>query len=101
MTLAQHTYNQLLETGEQLVHAARHSDWQAVSALEALIKQRWFHLRIHESQHDLTKEERQKKHAALLALLRYDAQVRALAEPGWNKLSEALGSQVSDVSTDS
>lgn len=90
MTPLQHMYHSVLTSSAHMVAAAEQADWSRVAELQALCLERRAHIQAHEKAHPLTPAQRRSKHAALLALLRHDAQIRALAEPGWERAHLAL-----------
>lgn len=100
MTTITQMYAQLMTTGQHMVHAASTGDWHTVSHLESLAKAHWASIRHMEQNLAMTVAQRRNKHAALLALLRFDAQVRALAEPGWTTLAPYFRDQVPEAPSD-
>lgn len=96
MTTIAEMYTQQMNTSQQMVLAASRQDWGALEDLESQTRRRWARIRQLESQHPPTAAQRKSRHAALLALLRLDAQIRSLVEPEWTTLAPCFPSQVSD-----
>jgi flagellar protein FliT len=78
-------YQQLESTSRQMLAAAQRQDWRTVKQLE-LSAQR----QVADLQHPpapLSPAERQARQRVLLAVLRHDAQVRALADPAVHRIT--------------
>ena len=74
-------YQAIERTSLQMVQAARRADWAEVARLEALSREQVAQWREHTAARELSPAQQRKKRAALLAILRHDAQVRRLADP--------------------
>lgn len=76
-------YRNLERTSEQMLRAAQQDDWAEVRRLEALCTEQVTQLKSHQrSGAPLTPPAKAQKHRLMLAILRHDAQIRSLAEPG-------------------
>ncbi len=86
-------YQALERTGLQMVKAASMGDWNEVSRLEGKALGEVNALRMH-SNHHLTSFQLGNPNTArqdiLKSLLRLDAQIRNLAEPGWMTIEHWL-----------
>jgi len=86
-------YQALERTGLQMVNAASMGDWNEVSRLEGMALVEVDALRMH-GNHRLTSFQLGNKSTARLdmlkSLLRLDAQIRNLAEPGWITIEQWL-----------
>ncbi|WP_180683549.1 flagellar protein FliT [Tepidicella baoligensis] len=76
-------YQALERTGQHMVAAAQQGHWAEVTRLEGVALKQVEALRRAGTQPPTTPHEREARLNALKALLRLDAQVRRLAEPGW------------------
>jgi len=88
-------YQALERTGTQMVAAARQGDWAGVAHLESVVREQVSALKATHAPAPTCPQARQARLEALKALLRLDAQVRALAEPGWNRVERWLGAPAS------
>lgn len=99
-------YLNLEHTSQQMVAAAQQSDWATVERLELQALQQVKGIRAAPPQTHTNQGRGEARHQALLAILRHDAQVRALAEPGWEKIegylrwTETSGGQVDGCRAD-
>jgi len=84
-------YQALVHTGTQMVAAAMQGQWTEVSRLESVAREQVTVLRPLMSQAAWSHKDRAARRQALIAILRLDAQVRALAEPGWRTVQPWLG----------
>lgn len=85
-------YQAIEQTGVKMVSAAHQGDWAEVTRLEALANQQFQALRYANMPATVSPYEREARHKVLKVLLRLDAEVRRLAEPGWVLTDEWLGS---------
>lgn len=83
-------YQALEHTGQQMVAAAQQGNWAEVTRLEGVALEQVQALRQAGTLPAITPHEREARLNALKALLRLDAQVRRLAEPGWVLVEEWL-----------
>jgi flagellar protein FliT len=81
----QHTYQDLERTSHLMVSAARQANWQEVQRLECVAAQQICALRAKMVATRPSLKECQSRHRALLAVLRHEAEVRALAEPDMHR----------------
>ena len=82
-------YKAIEQTSARMAAAAQQGCWVEVERLQAVARDQVASLKAKEPM-PLTPAERQARLAALKAILRLDAQVRNLAEPGWIKIHEWL-----------
>lgn len=90
MTTSLPHYQALERTGLQMVTAAQQGNWAEVARLEGVALEQAQALRQAGGLPAITPHEREARLNALKALLRLDAQVRRLAEPGWVLVGEWL-----------
>jgi len=83
-------YQALERTSQQMALAAHEGNWPEVRRLEGLARDQVAVLKAVGVSGTLTAQQRRAKLAALKAILRLDAQVRNLAEPGWVKVDAWL-----------
>ena len=83
-------YQALERTSQQMALAAHEGNWPEVRRLEGLARDQVAVLKAAGVSGTLTAPQRRAKLAALKAILRLDAQVRNLAEPGWVKVDAWL-----------
>ena len=83
MTSAPPQYQALEHTSAQMLAAALQGHWAEVTRLESVARSQVRGLGLQANPAALSPEEKRARRRALLAILRMDAQVRALAEPGW------------------
>ncbi len=75
-------YQAIEHTSAHMLQAALQDDWAEVERLQACCSAQIAHLQGQEGgATGFTREGRARKHRLLLAILRHDAQIRALAEP--------------------
>ena len=85
------TEQALAHTGTQMLAAARLGDWTEVRRLESVAQRQVQALRQRSPRiHDLPPAQRRARLEALKALLRLDAEIRRLAEPGWVRVESWL-----------
>jgi flagellar protein FliT len=80
-------YKALEDASARMLQAAEADDWDSVVELEGVCTLLIERLRELGQGAELSPAERQEKHRIMLAILRHDAQIRALAEPWldlWN-----------------
>lgn len=82
-------YQALEQTSARMAAAAQQGQWSEVDRLQSVAKVQVATLKATGMQ-PMTPTERQARLAALKAILRLDAQVRNLAEPGWVKVDAWL-----------
>jgi flagellar protein FliT len=75
-------YRDIEHTSREMLSAARRQAWSEVARLEATSREQIAGLQKHAGTPALPPEEQRQKHHLLLAILRHDAQVRSLADPG-------------------
>lgn len=75
-------YQTLERTSAQMLQAARQDDWTEVRRLEAVCSTQIAELKQQGKGVRLTPPAQAQKHRLMLAILRHDAQIRSLAEPG-------------------
>jgi flagellar protein FliT len=86
-------YRAIEHTSARMVAAALMNQWAEVTRLETVAREQVAALRKLPVTAPLNPAERQARLAALKAILRHDAQVRALADPRWLKVQGWLGRQ--------
>lgn len=86
-------YQALEQTSVRMAAAAQQGRWGEVARLQTVAKGQVATLKTTQSP-ALSPAERQARLAALKAILRLDAQVRNLAEPGWVKVNEWLNPSI-------
>lgn len=86
----QHTYQDLEYTSHLMVLAAHRADWPEVQRLEAMASLQVAALQAPTVATRPTLAQRKARHQALLAILRHDAQVRALANPEMHRQYAAM-----------
>jgi hypothetical protein len=86
-------HHALESTGAQMLAAARQGHWAEVTRLEAVARSQVASYRATPGNPPSTPADKQVRLNALKAILHLDAQVRALAEPGWNRLDRWLDSK--------
>ncbi len=74
-------YKALEAASARMLEAAQVDDWDRVVELEGVCAVLIERLREQAERAPLSPEERAEKHRIMLAILRHDAQIRALAEP--------------------
>jgi flagellar protein FliT len=74
-------YKALEDASARMLQAAEADDWDSVVELEGVCTLLIERLRELGQGAELSPAERQEKHRIMLAILRHDAQIRALAEP--------------------
>ena len=74
-------YKALEAASARMLEAAQLDDWDRVVELEGVCAVLIERLREQAERAPLSPEERAEKHRIMLAILRHDAQIRALAEP--------------------
>lgn len=89
MTAPLHHYHALEHTSTRMAAAAQQGHWTAVAHLQEVAREQVTTLKA-TGLHPPTPTERQARLAALKAILRLDAQVRNLAEPGWVQVNQWL-----------
>lgn len=96
MSTALTPYQALEHTSAQMVTAARQGRWSEVDRLQAVARTQVATVRAIESfsRNAPTPAERLARLEALKAILRLDAQVRNLAEPGWVQVNEWLSPSI-------
>lgn len=86
-------YQALEQTSARMAAAAQQGQWGEVERLQSVAQVQVATLKATGVQ-PMTRTERQARLAALKAILRLDAQVRNLAEPGWVKVHEWLNPSI-------
>jgi flagellar protein FliT len=90
----QHTtlpqYRAIENTSARMATAALLNNWPEVARLEAVARDQVAAMKPLLGTTTPSREERLARQAALKAILRHDAQVRALADPGWFKVQPWL-----------
>lgn len=89
MTAPLHHYHALEHTSTHMAAAAQQGHWAEVAHLQGVTRAQVVALKA-TGPHHLSPPERQARLAALKAILRLDAQVRNLAEPGWIQVNQWL-----------
>jgi len=74
-------YQALEDASARMLQAAQADDWDRVVELEGACAVLIERLREQAERAELTPAEKEKKHRIMLAILRHDAQIRALVEP--------------------
>lgn len=74
-------YKALEDASARMLEAAQADDWDSVVELEGVCAVLIERLREQAEGVQLSAQERAEKHRIMLAILRHDAQIRALAEP--------------------
>jgi flagellar protein FliT len=91
----QHTalpqYRAIEQTSARMATAALLNNWAEVARLEAMARDQVAALQPLLGTAALSRDEKRARLAALKAVLRHDAQVRALAEPGWLQVQPWVG----------
>lgn len=97
-------YQALEHTATRMAASARQGHWAEVQRLEGVARHQVQALKAAGPVQSFTPAERRVRLQALKAVLRLDAQVRNLAEPGWLKvegwLNPSLNGQVGAYSAD-
>jgi flagellar protein FliT len=83
-------YQAIERTSEHMLLAARQADWDEVERLQACCAMQIESLQRQEPATGFTREGRARKQRILLAILRHDAQIRALAEPWLADMGDML-----------
>jgi flagellar protein FliT len=83
-------YRVIERTSARMAMAALLNNWAEVARLEAVAREQVASLQPLLGPKTQSREERLARRAALKAILRHDAQVRALADPGWFKVQPWL-----------
>lgn len=92
-----HYYKAIESTSVQMLTAARMENWDEVVRLEGACAVLIEQLR-HESRSQvLSADQRAEKNRIMLSILRYDAQIRSLAEPWLSSMEDMMPSQLSNV----
>lgn len=79
-------YQTIESTSREMLQAAREDNWAKVRKLEALCEQQVTHLKQQSTGISLSPSAVAQKRRIMLAILRHDAQIRSLAEPGMGGL---------------
>lgn len=81
-------YRALESASARMLEAAQNDDWDRVVELETVCTVLIERLREQDDAVQLGAAERAEKHRIMLAILRHDAQIRALAEPWLDALGD-------------
>jgi len=84
------TYEAILAITDQMLQAARNSDWDELVALEQNCKRLTTELIAQHASGQLNDELRQKKINLIHGILERDAEIRAITEPWMMKLQNQL-----------
>ncbi|MBE7527769.1 flagellar protein FliT [Nitrosomonas sp.] len=84
------TYEAILTITDQMLQAAKNSDWDELIALEQNCKHLTTHLMAQHASGQLDDELRQKKINLIHGILERDAEIRAITEPWMVKLQNQL-----------
>jgi len=91
-----HHYHALECTAQHMSNAAKLGLWSEVSRLEDVAKEQVHALKQHLTTNPAeTPRLKRSRYMALQAILRLDAQVRLLMEPGWRTVDSAMRSTAS------
>lgn len=83
-------YKAIEQASEQMLLAARHSDWERLAQCESNCVLLINELRVHSKDAALTAAQHKEKTRIMQSILRNDAQIRILAEP-WLATLEHMG----------
>ncbi len=85
-------YEELVLLSEQMLEAARHGNWDAMTEVQRIYVAHVEMLRSKETQPPASMQERMQRQALLARLLAHDAAIRDLVMPQLQRLGELLGS---------
>ncbi|UBM08598.1 flagellar protein FliT [Cupriavidus metallidurans] len=85
-------YEELVLLSEQMLEAARHGNWDAMTEVQRVYVAQVETLRGRDTHPPATLQERMQRQALLAKLLAHDAAIRDLVMPQLQRLGELLGS---------
>ena len=85
-------YQEVAVITDQMLAAARTSDWDTLISLESSYASRIDEIKINDARHPLSVDERQQKIILLKKILADDSEIRAITEPRITQLAFLLSS---------